>query len=113
MINHLMQIDGVKAVVYYKEGPEPEVMESYGDLPSVEIERLCRFTNDYKRMLQGVVDQLAMFADSMQWTPTDGWALHGPELSLYGWGSLVCLVDSRKVSASHMIGRIKEEFFYK
>ncbi|MEW6446428.1 MAG: DUF2173 family protein [Pseudomonadota bacterium] len=113
MISHLMNIDGVKAVAYFKEGPVPELMESYGDLPGVELEQLCRFANDYKRMVQGMVDQLALFTDSMQWTPADGWALHGPEYSACGWGGLVCLYETRKAPLNTIIGRVKEEFFYK
>lgn len=109
MINQLKNIDGVMAVVIFSEGLNPEPMTIHGELPSDEAKRLSRFANDYMRMLQGLVDQFAKFVPSRLWNPVDGWAVHGPKFSAYGWGNLVCVVDNSKVN-HNIIKEIKDAF---
>jgi len=109
MINQLKQIDGVMAVVVFSEGLNPEPMTIHGELPLDEVKRLSRFANDYMRMLQGLVDQFARFAPSRQWSHVEGWAVHGPKFSAYGWGNLACVVDNSKVN-HNIIKEIKDAF---
>lgn len=109
MINQIKKIDGVIAVVVFSEGPNPEPMAVYGEFPLDEAKRLSRFANDYLRMLQGMVDQFAKFTASRQWSLVDGWAVHGPMFSAYGWGNLACVVDNSKVN-HNIIQEVKEAF---
>ena len=109
MINQLKKIDGVKAVVIFSEGLNPEPMTIHGELPLDEVKRLSRFANDYMRLLQGLIDQFAQFTPSRQWALVNGWAVHGPAFSVYGWGNLVCVVDNSKVN-HNIINQIKEAF---
>jgi roadblock/LC7 domain-containing protein len=109
MINQMKKIDGVIAVVIFSEGQNPEPMAIHGELPLDEAKRLARFANDYMRMLQGLVDQFVKFTTSRQWNPVDGWAVHGPTYSAYGWGNLVCVVDNSKVN-HNIIKEVKEAF---
>lgn len=109
MINQLNNIDGVMAVVVFSEGPNPEPMAIYGEFPLEEAQRLSRFANDYLRMLQGLVDQFVKFTKSRQWNPVDGWAVHGPMFSAYGWGNVACIVDNSKVN-HNFIKEVKEAF---
>ena len=109
MISQLKKIDGVMAVVVYSEGANPEPMTIHGELPLDEVKLLSRFANDYMRLLQGMVDQFAKFTPSRQWSFVNGWAVHGPAFSVYGWGNLVCVVDNSKVN-HNIINEIKEAF---
>ncbi|ANJ67901.1 hypothetical protein A9404_11400 [Halothiobacillus diazotrophicus] len=109
MIKQLKNIEGVLAVVVFSEGLNPEPMAVHGDMPIEEAKRLSRFANDYMRMLQGMVDQFAHFAPSTRWNPVDGWAVHGPMFSAYGWGNLACVVDNRKVN-HNFIQEVRDAF---
>lgn len=109
MINQLKKIDGVMAVVVFTEGPKPAPMTVLGELPLDEAKRLSRFANDYMRLLQGLIDQFAMLTPSRQWVLVNGWAVHGPRFSVYGWGNLVCIVDNSKVN-HNMIKLVKDTF---
>jgi hypothetical protein len=42
-----------------------------------DMARLAQFAHDYRRMIQGNADQLAMFTGMRGWTPPHGWIARG------------------------------------
>lgn len=111
MIGQLLDVKGVQAVALYKDNVTADVMEAHGAFPAGEMERLCRFAYDYKRMVQGRVDQMAMFSRPMEWTPVNAWVVHGEERSVCGCGGIVCLFDSNETSLNQLLGRIQDISF--
>lgn len=107
MIKQLLEVQGVVAVAQFKDNAAAEIMEAYGDFPAVEFEQLCRFARSYKRMEQGIIDQISMFSHSMDWTPVHGWVVHGKERSVCGWAGVVCVFETDKTSVNQVLQQIK------
>jgi roadblock/LC7 domain-containing protein len=108
MIKQLLEIEGVVAVAQYKDQAEAGVMEAHGAFPAAEMARLCRFAYDYKRMEQGVIDQMAMFSRSMDWTPVQGWVVYGKERTVCGWAGVVCVLENDKASVNRVVQKIRD-----
>jgi roadblock/LC7 domain-containing protein len=85
MIKRLLLVDGVEVVCLFRD--DGAFVEGYGLMESRDMERLCAFAHDYRRMVQGNADQLAMFSQLRGWTPPRG-------LVLRGAGKLVCCVGN-------------------
>lgn len=92
MIKQLMILDGVMAVASFRD--DGELVEGMGMPDEERLAGLARFAHDYKRIVQGNADQLAMFTQVRGWTPPAGWIVRGTELSVCSVGNVVCLVDS-------------------
>lgn len=90
MIRQLMILDGVMAVASFRD--DGELVDGLG-MQDRELAGLARFAHDYKRIVQGNADQLAMFTQVRGWTPPTGWIVRGTELSVCSVGNVVCLVE--------------------
>ena len=92
MIKRLLALDGVNVVCHFRD--DGYLLEGYGLMSHDNMARLAGFAHDYRRMIQGNADQLAIFTGMRGWTPPRGWVVRGAERSVCGVGNLVCIVDS-------------------
>ncbi len=92
MIKRLLALDGVNVVCHFRD--DGYLLEGYGLMSHDNMARLAGFAHDYRRMIQGNADQLAMFTGMRGWTPPRGWIVRGAERSVCGVGNLVCIVDN-------------------
>ncbi|HID49697.1 MAG TPA: DUF2173 family protein [Chromatiales bacterium] len=92
MIKKLMILDGVMAVASFRD--DGELVDGLGMQDREQLAGLARFAHDYKRIVQGNADQLAMFTQVRGWTPPEGWIVCGPDVSVCSVGNVVCLVES-------------------
>ncbi|MFZ1325911.1 MAG: DUF2173 family protein [Candidatus Contendobacter sp.] len=92
LIKRLLALDGVNVVCRFRD--DGELVEGYGLMQRKEMMRLAQFARDYRRMIQGNADQVAMFTGMRGWTPPRGWIVRGLAQSVCGVANLVCVVDS-------------------
>jgi len=106
MIKSLLILDGVMAVCHFRD--DGLLVEGHG-MPDVEqLAGLARFAHDYKRLVQGNADQLAMFTQMNGWTPPGGWIVRGPYLSVCSVGNLVCLIDNKECALNEVMQELQE-----
>lgn len=110
MIKRLLALDGVVAVSQFRD--DGSFVEGYGLLPEREIEALAHFAHDYKRIVQGNVDQFSMFTRVNGWTPPRGWVVRGSTLSVCSVGNLVSIVDNREGDVNQILAELGEAASY-
>jgi roadblock/LC7 domain-containing protein len=92
MIKQIMILDGVMAVASFRD--DGELVDGLGMQDATQLAGLARFAHDYKRIVQGNADQLAMFTQVRGWTPPGGWIVRGVGVSVCSVGNVVCLVEN-------------------
>lgn len=110
MIKRLLALDGVVAVSQFRD--DGSFVEGYGLLPRNEIEALAHFAHDYKRIVQGNVDQLSMFTRINGWTPPRGWVVRGARMTVCSVGNMVCIVDNGEGNVSEVLRELREAASY-
>lgn len=106
MLKQLMLLDGVMAICLFRD--DGQLVEGYGFGNEVLLSNLCKFAHDYKRLVQGNADQLAMFTQMSGWTPPGGWVVRGKLWSVCSIANLVCVVDMRESSLNPVMAALKE-----
>jgi len=51
-------------------------------MAQADMVKLAKFAHDYRRMIQGNADQLALFTGMRGWTPPRAWIVRGVAVSL-------------------------------
>jgi roadblock/LC7 domain-containing protein len=106
MIKNLLAEDGVMAVCQFRD--DGALVEGYGVLDDAMLPKLAKFAHDYKRMVQGNADQLAMFTQMPGWTPPGGWLVKGKIWAVCGVSNLVCVIDLRETSLNPIMQALHE-----
>ena len=106
MIKRLMALDGVMAVCHFRD--DGMLVEGYGMPQTEQLAGLAKFAHDYKRMVQGNADQLAMFTQVNGWTPPGGWVVRGPDMAVCSVGNMVCVVDNNNSSLNEVMQHLAE-----
>lgn len=106
MLKRLMTLDGVVAVCQFRD--DGQLVDGYGMGDEVKLSRLAKFAHDYKRLVQGNADQLAMFTQMSGWTPPGGWVVRGRIWSVCSVANLVCVVDTRETGLNPVMDALKE-----
>ena len=106
MIKQLLAIDGVMAVVRFRD--DGVLVEGYGLIADEMLNSLAHFAHDYKRMTQGNIDQLAMFTNVSGWTPPGGWIVRGEAFSVISVANLACVIDHRQASLQAALNSLKD-----
>lgn len=106
MLKRLLALDGVMAVCHFRD--DGQLVEGYGMGDEAMLSRLAMFAHDYKRMVQGNADQLAMFTQMNGWTPPGGWIVRGQVLCVCSIANLVCVVDQRETGLNPVMDALKE-----
>ncbi len=110
MIKRLLALDGVLAISQFRD--DGSFVDGYGLLPPTEIRSLAHFAHDYKRIVQGNADQLAMFTQVNGWTPPRGWVVRGSGMSVCSVGNLVCIVDNSEGNVNDVMHALREAASY-
>ena len=106
MIRRLLALDGVNVVCHFRD--DGYLIEGYGLMSRNDMDRLARFARDYRRMIQGNADQLAMFTNMRGWTPPRGLVVCGATPSVCGVANLVCVVDSSGAPLNEILLELRE-----
>jgi len=106
MIKRLLAVDGVIAVVLFRD--DGEFLEGYGMLQENMMHELASFAHDYKRLTQSNADQLSMFTQASGWTPPKGWIVSGKEISVSSIGNLVCLTQNNESNISEVMRELND-----
>ena len=110
MIKRLLLMDGVVAVCRFRD--DGAFVEGFGRMPDAELQALAAFAHDYKRIVQGNADQLAMFTNLRGWTPPGGWIVRGSEMSVCSVANLVCVIDNREAAINAVMHDLTEAATY-
>jgi len=106
MLKQLLAEDGIMAVCQFRD--DGALVEGYGVLDDAMLPKLAKFAHDYKRMVQGNADQLAMFTQLGGWTPPGGWLVRGSIWAVCGVSNLVCVVDQRETGLNSVMQQLQE-----
>ncbi len=106
MIKRLLALDGVNVICQFRD--DGSLVEGYGLISPDDMWRLAQFARDYRRMIQGNADQLAMFTGMRGWTPPRGWMVRGRSQSVFGVANLVCIVDSVAAPLNEILLELQE-----
>ena len=91
MIRRILALDGVNVICHFRD--DGYLLRRLRPMGRDDMARLAQFAHDYRRMIQGSADQLAMFTGMRGWTPPHGWIAGGAVRSVCGVGNLVCVVE--------------------
>jgi len=106
MLKQLLAEDGVMAICQFRD--DGALVEGYGLIDEALLPRLAKFAHDYKRMVQGNADQLAMFTQMNGWTPPGGWLVRGSKWAVCSVSNLVCVVDLSETSLNPVMKALHE-----
>lgn len=106
MIKRILAVDGVMAVVQFRD--DGEFLEGYGMLNEQMMRGLASFAHDYKRLTQSNADQLSMFTQNSRWTPPKGWIVSGKNISVCSIGNLVCLTGAKESNISEVMNELRD-----
>ena len=106
MIKRMLALDGVNVVCQFRD--DGAFVSGYGMMDEAQMQSLARFAHDYKRIVQGNADQLAMFTQVRGWTPPGGWIVRGSCMSVCSVGNLVCLVENGAGSLKEIMDELQE-----
>jgi roadblock/LC7 domain-containing protein len=110
VIRRLLAVDGVVAVCHFRD--DGALVEGYGRMPDQQLQALAHFAHDYKRLVQGNIDQLAMFTGIDGWTPPGGWIVHGAAMTVCGAGNLVCVLENAAGNPGEVMRELGEAARY-
>lgn len=106
MLKQLLAEDGVMAICQFRD--DGILVEGYGVFGDEMLPKLAKFAHDYKRMVQGNADQLAMFTQMNGWTPPGGWLVRGAKWAVCGVSNLVCVVDLTETGLNSIMQALHE-----
>ena len=110
MIKRLLAVDGVVAACQFRD--DGAFVEGYGLMPDEQLQALAHFAHDYKRIVQGNADQLAMFTDVDGWTPPGGWIVRGAGMTVCSVGNLVCVFEDAEGNPTEVMRQLGEAASY-
>jgi roadblock/LC7 domain-containing protein len=91
-LRKLLVLDGVLAVCRFQD--DGSIMDAAGMLSPDMMERLSKFAQWYRRMVSGNTDLLSLFSQMRGWSPSQGWIVHGEQMSVCSVANLVCMVQN-------------------
>jgi len=106
MLKRLLALDGVMAVCQFRD--DGQLVQGYGMGGDDMLTRLAKFALDYKRMVQGNADQLAMFTQTRGWTPPGGWIVRGQQLSVCSVANIVCVIDVSQTNLNPIMDALRD-----
>lgn len=91
-LRKLLVMDGVVAVCRFQD--DGSIIDAVGMMPPERMERMARFAQWYRRMVSGNMDLLSLFSQMHGWAPSQGWIVHGSQITVCSYANLVCLVQN-------------------
>ena len=111
MLKQLLDLKGVQAVAHFRE-ESGEPWQVHGDLSDEDARRLTRLAVDFKKMMGGHADQLAVFAGQPGWTPANGWIVHGDTRTVCSVDSMVAVVENQEANLNEVMKALAKESFF-
>ncbi len=105
-LRKLLILDGVVAVCRFQD--DGSIMDAAGMLTGEMMERLAKFAQWYRRMVSGNTDLLSLFSQMRGWSPSQGWIVHGSQMSVCSVGNLVCMVQNGQGSMQAIMQALTE-----
>lgn len=105
-LKKLLVMDGVLAVCRFQD--DGSIMDAAGVLPNDLMERLAKFAQWYRRMVSGNMDLLSLFSQMRGWSPSQGWIVHGAQITVCSYANLVCMVQNGQGSLHDIMHALKE-----
>jgi roadblock/LC7 domain-containing protein len=110
MIRQLLALDGVLVICHFRD--DGALVEGYGLMGEDMMQRLAKFAHDYKRMVQGNIDQFSMFTQLPGWAPPRGWNVRGAKNTVCSVGNLVCFIDNAEASLNEVMRELTDASQY-
>jgi len=110
MIRRLLLLDGVEAVCHFRD--DGSFVEGHGFLDEAGMRHLARFALEYRRLVQGNLDQFSMFTGLPGWTPPRAWSVRATGGTVLCVGNLVCLAKTGEVSLNRLLREMTEAASY-
>lgn len=105
-LRKLLVLDGVVAVCRFQD--DGSIMDAAGLLTSDMMDRLTKFAQWYRRMVSGNTDLLSLFSQMRGWAPSQGWIVHGDQMSVCSMGNMVCMVQNDQGSLQVIMKALAE-----
>jgi len=105
-LKRLLVLDGVVAVCRFQD--DGSIIDAVGMLPSDMLTRLAKFAQWYRRMVSGNTDLLSLFSQMRGWAPSQGWIVHGAQVSVCSVANLVCMVQNDQGSMNEIMAALTE-----
>jgi roadblock/LC7 domain-containing protein len=105
-LKKILVLDGVTAVCRFRD--DGVVMEAEGMLSRDLMERLARFAQWYRRMVSGNTDLLSLFSQMRGWSPSQGWIVQGPAMTVCSVGNMVCMFQNAQGSLNEIMQALGE-----
>lgn len=105
-LKKLLVMDGVIAVCRFQD--DGAIMDAAGVLPQDLMERMAKFAQWYRRMVSGNTDLLSLFSQMRGWSPSQGWIVHGSQITVCSFSNLVCMVQNGKGSLQEIMQALSE-----
>jgi len=91
-LKKLLVLDGVIAVCRFQD--DGSIMEAAGMMPQDMMDRMAKFAQWYRRMVSGNMDLVSLFSQMRGWAPSQGWIVHGAQMTVCSVGNVVCMVQN-------------------
>jgi len=91
-LKKLLVLDGVIAVCRFQD--DGSIMDAAGMMPQDMMERMAKFAQWYRRMVSGNMDLVSLFSQMRGWAPSQGWVVHGAQMTVCSVGNVVCMVQN-------------------
>jgi roadblock/LC7 domain-containing protein len=105
-LKKLLVLDGVVAVCRFQD--DGSIMDAAGMLTSDMMERMARFAQWYRRMVSGNTDLVSLFSQMRGWAPSQGWIVHGAQLTVCSVGNVVCMVQNEQEPLDRLMAALAE-----
>jgi roadblock/LC7 domain-containing protein len=105
-LRRLLVLDGVVAACRFQD--DGSIMDASGMLTADMMERLAKFAQWYRRLVSGNTDLLSLFSQMRGWAPSQGWIVHGEQMSVCSMGNLVCMVKNGEGSLQEIMKALAE-----
>lgn len=105
-LKKILVLDGVIAVCRFQD--DGSIMDAAGMLPADMMDRLSKFAQWYRRMVSGNTDLLSLFSQMHGWSPSQGWIVHGDQMSVCSTGNMVCMVQNDQCSLQEVMKALAE-----
>lgn len=106
MIRQMLAVDGILAVCQFRD--DGAFVEGYGFMPDEQLAALANFAHDYKRIVQGNVDQFSMFTGKDGWTPPTGWIVRGSGMTVCSVGNFACIAQNGESDLTEVMSELRD-----
>ncbi|MGA9991543.1 MAG: DUF2173 family protein [Thiobacillaceae bacterium] len=105
-LKKLLVLDGVIAVCRFQD--DGSIMDAAGTMTFDSMERIAKFAQWYRRMVSGNMDLVSLFSQMRGWAPSQGWIVHGAQMTVCSVGNVVCMIQNGQGSLNTLMTALTE-----